>query len=415
MKILLVTRGSQGDVLPYLAVASELSRRGHDVTVNLPQIFEDTIKPYKLKYVLQHFDDISGMIDNAAQRSQKFGPFLKWMRDVIDKQFEQLIPLLQEHDILVSTNSEFSVASVAEYCRKPLIRTAYAPFLPGKKIPPATFPFPKPGKIITPALLWKFMNRMSNFMVKGTINKNRAKYGLPPIKNFGFHAGDNSYNYLMYSQYLGDTDPDWRFKWAIGGYCFNDTFTYDEAAYQEMMAFVKQDSSPILFFTLGSCNSKDGSRFCQALIRICQKHGYRLIIGSGWAKTGIEFIPNNLLFLMKHPVPHNLIFPHCEGVIHHGGCGTTHSVARAGKPQIITPLIIDQPYWAYRTQQTGIGPGALKISKASEEEIERKVCALVTNTDYKRNAIELGKMIQDEGGIKNICDYIEKFQSTANK
>lgn len=66
------------------------------------------------------------------------------MRNVIDKQFDQLIPLLKEHDILVSTNSEFAVASIAEYCKKPLIRTAYAPFLPGKKIPPAVLPFPKP-------------------------------------------------------------------------------------------------------------------------------------------------------------------------------------------------------------------------------------------------------------------------------
>ena len=43
MKILLVTRGSQGDVFPYLAVASELVKRGHEVTVNLPRIFENEI------------------------------------------------------------------------------------------------------------------------------------------------------------------------------------------------------------------------------------------------------------------------------------------------------------------------------------------------------------------------------------
>jgi len=42
--------------------------------------------------------------------------------------------------------------------------------------------------------------------------------------------------------------------------------------------------------------------------------------------------------------------------MHHGGSGTTHSVARAGKPQVVMPLIIDQPYWAYRVQQLGIGP-----------------------------------------------------------
>lgn len=248
MKILLVTRGSQGDVLPYLAIAAELERRGHEVTINLPQIFEETVKPYGFKYVLQQFDDIGGMIDSAAQNSHKFRPFLKWMRNVIDKQFDQLIPLLKEHDILVSTNSEFAVASIAEYCKKPLIRTAYAPFLPGKKIPPAVLPFPKPNPIITPAILWKLMNRMTNFMVKDTINKNRAKYGLAPIRNFGYHAGERSYNYLLFSQHLGNVDPDWTFEWSIGGYCFNDTFQYDEKAYEEMISFVDSAQSPIIFF-----------------------------------------------------------------------------------------------------------------------------------------------------------------------
>lgn len=40
MKILLVTRGSQGDIYPYLTIASALIKRGHQVTLNLPQIFE---------------------------------------------------------------------------------------------------------------------------------------------------------------------------------------------------------------------------------------------------------------------------------------------------------------------------------------------------------------------------------------
>lgn len=410
MKILLVTRGSQGDVLPYLAIAAELERRGHEVTINFPQIFEETVKPYGFKYVLQQFDDIGGMIDSAAQNSHKFRPFLKWMRNVIDKQFDQLIPLLKEHDILVSTNSEFAVASIAEYCKKPLIRTAYAPFLPGKKIPPAVLPFPKPNPIITPAILWKLMNRMTNFMVKDTINKNRAKYGLAPIRNFGYHAGERSYNYLLFSQHLGNIDPDWTFKWSIGGYCFNDTFQYDEKAYEEMISFVDSAQSPIIFFTLGSCSSKDGNRFSKALVDICKKHDYRLIIDSGWAKTGITLQADKHLFLMKQPVPHNLIFPHCDGVIHHGGCGTTHSVGRAGKPQLITPLIIDQPYWSYRIHQLGLGPEGLKKAKASEQEIERKVCDLVTNPLYKKNAAHIGEMIQKEGGIKNICDSIERFQ-----
>lgn len=409
MKILLVTRGSQGDVLPYLAVASCLVRRGHEVTVNLPCIFEEEAKSYGLTYVLQHFDDINGMIGQAAEKRQKFRPFLKWMRAVIDNQFEQLVPLLEKHDILVSTNSEFAVASVAEYCRKPLVRTAYAPLLPGKKIPPATLPFPKPNPVITPGLLWKLMNRITNFMVRGTINRKRVEYGMPPIRNFGFHAGEHSYNYLMFSQYLGNTDPDWIFKWKIGGYCFNDSFAYDKETYDEMRAFVCSAATPVLFFTLGSCSTKDGNRFCRMLINICRRCDYRLIVGSGWAKTGMELEKDDHLFLMKHPVPHYLIFPECDGIIHHGGSGTTHSAARSGRPQMVTPLIIDQPYWGYRVSQLEIGPAPVKIAKVTEKELEQKVCDLVTNKVYRENAKSLGDLIRSEQGVVTLCNYIEEI------
>ena len=44
MKILLVTRGSQGDIYPYLTITSALIKRGHQVTLNLPQIFEKEAK-----------------------------------------------------------------------------------------------------------------------------------------------------------------------------------------------------------------------------------------------------------------------------------------------------------------------------------------------------------------------------------
>lgn len=411
MKILLVTRGSQGDVLPYLGVARELVNRGHEVTVNLPRLFENIIKGYGLNYVLHPFDDITGMMAGVEQQSQSVKTVLKWTRDTIGAQFEQLIPLLQEHDIMVATNSEFSATSVTEYCHKPLIRTAYGPFLPGNKIPPAVFPFPKPHPIFQPRLLWFLMNRMSNFTARDTVNLNREKYGLPPIRNFGHNAALASDNYMIYSQYLGQTDPEWskRFRWKVGGYCFNDTFEYDEAAYQEMMSFVKAKETPVLFFTLGSCSAKDRNRFCEMLLKVCKRHDFRLIVGSGWAKTGASMQTDEHLYLMQHPVPHYLIFPHCDGVIHHGGCGTTHSVARAGCPQLVTPLIVDQHYWAYRTLQLGLGPERVKIAKVSEKELDRKICDLVSNPAYKKNAAALGEQIRSERGIENLCDYIERF------
>lgn len=407
MKLFLVTRGSQGDIYPYLTLASELKNRGHEVTLSLPGIFEQHAKDFDVNYVLQAYDDIGGMIEGATDTNQKTKHLLKWVRRVVDKQFEEFIPILAQHDVLISANTEFAAASIAEYCQKPFIRTAFAPFLPGTKIPPPVMPWPKVNSVFTPKFLWQMLNRGTNFMVLKTLNKNRKKLGMAPIKNFGLHAAGSANNFLMYSRYLGNTDPTWTFKWDIGGYCFNDNLSYEESAYNELMSFIQKDKRPTIFFTLGSCNAKNKNRICQWLLNICNKHNFKLIVGMGWSRTGSHLEEDENLFLIDRPIPHTLVFPNCDAVIHHGGCGTTHSVARAGKPQMIFPLIIDQHYWGNRIYDLGIGPDRVKIAKVSEKELEIRVCDLMNNPHYKTNAIELSEKIKNENSIQNICDFIE--------
>ncbi len=407
MKLLLVTRGSQGDIYPYITLATALIQRGHEVTLSLPQIFEEHAKAAGINYVLQAYDDIGGMIDGAAETNQKTKHLLKWVRRVIDKQFEEFIPLLEKHDILVSANTEFAAASVAEYCKKPIIRTAFAPFIPGTKIPPPVMPWPKVSPVFPPKFLWKMLNRGTNFMVRKTLNKNRQQRGMPPIKNFGEHAAGSSFNFLMYSKFLGNTDPTWTYKWDIGGYCFNDVIKYDEKVYQELMDFVRKDDRPIIFFTLGSCNAKQKDHFCERLLNICNKYQYKLIVGSGWSKTGTNLADKENVYVLNGPIPHTLIFPHCNAVIHHGGCGTSHSVARAGKPQMIVPLIIDQHYWGNRIHELGIGPDRVKIGKISDKQLEQNVFDLINKESYITKAKELGEKIQNENGVKSICDFID--------
>jgi hypothetical protein len=41
--------------------------------------------------------------------------------------------------------------------------------------------------------------------------------------------------------------------------------------------------------------------------------------------------------------------------VHHGGAGTTTTAAGAGTPQVVVPQIADQPYWAARVAELGIG------------------------------------------------------------
>jgi vancomycin aglycone glucosyltransferase len=49
------------------------------------------------------------------------------------------------------------------------------------------------------------------------------------------------------------------------------------------------------------------------------------------------------------------LFGRVAAVVHHGGAGTTTTAARAGPPQVVVPQMVDQPYWAGRVADLGIG------------------------------------------------------------
>jgi UDP:flavonoid glycosyltransferase YjiC (YdhE family) len=408
MRILLAGRGSQGDIYPYLILAAELEKRGHTVTVSLPRLFEQEARDAGVNYVLQAFDDIAGMVEDAPDT----GNLLEWTRRVIGNQFDEFIPLLKRYDVLVAANTEFAAPSIAEYCGKPLIRTAFGPFIPGRRIPPPVFPFPRPNPLIRPALFWAVLNGGLNMMVKKTLNMRRRTLGMEDIKDQAEHAPANADNYLLYSRYLGEIDPDWKYRWGIGGYCFNDSFPYDGKLHRRFLDFVKKDKRPTIFFTLGSCNTKKRDLFARRLFEVCCEQGYKLVVGCGWWKVGAHLQNRENLFLLDGAIPHVLVFPHVDAIIHHGGSGTTHSAGRAGKPQLVLPLILDQFYWAYRVRELGIGPGGLNIGRISKKGLEKKVLDLMSNRGYREKAEALGALIRSENGILAACERIEASLST---
>ncbi|MDR0364854.1 MAG: glycosyltransferase [Bacteroidales bacterium] len=409
MKIVLATRGSNGDIIPYLNLADSLRKQGHEVILNLPKVFEKYVIPYNIEYCLQDFEDLNGMVSEVGEDKKSFGVkrLLDWVKDSINHQFDQLIPLVSDCDLFISTNTEFSASSIAEYCQKPFVRTAFAPFLPGKRIPPPLQPYTKEDTVMVP-VIWTLLNRPTNLMMSGAINKRRKKLGMGKVENLTRHLVANAYNLLLYSPSLGATDSNWKWDWDICGYCFNDSFEYDNIIYENLLHFIEKDDRPTIFFTFGSCSSKHGEQFVNNLAHIIKKNDYKLIVGSGWSRLGDRLEENEHLFLMKETIPHNLVFPKCDAVVHHGGTGTTHSVARQGKPQMLFPLILDQFYWGKRINDLKIGPPPAKIGKISMNDLEKNVKSLIENKQYQQNAHSLSQSMKQENAAKKFGELIER-------
>ncbi|GMO37388.1 MAG: glycosyltransferase [Termitinemataceae bacterium] len=407
MKILLVARGSQGDVYPFLAMAKGFKECGHEVFIHLPKTFEKFAKELSnegISYSLQD-DDIEA---RAGAKKIKMSDMLAWMSTIITSQFEELLPLIERHDMFIVSNTEFAATSLAEYLKKPLIRTAFSPIIPSKKMMPPLTPLTKPFLFVTPSLLWKVIDIATNKIAQKPINKWRAEHGLSTVKNYSHFSYSYTTNLMLYSPLIGSVDPNWAYPWHITSYCFYDRLPYEKPSLEKFLDFIRKDGRPTLFFTTGSIKGPAQSGFAVKLLAICKKHNYKFVFGASWVKIGNEFEGQDDVFVLDSIIPHSLVFEHCTAIIHHGGSGTTHSATRSGKPQLVMPIIIDQFYWAQQIRKAMLGPAGANSKKISNKALEAKVEDLMTNPVYAKNAAVMGEKLRAVNGVQQTIDFVLK-------
>ncbi|NVO05432.1 MAG: glycosyltransferase, partial [Rhodoferax sp.] len=72
-------------------------------------------------------------------------------------------------------------------------------------------------------------------------------------------------------------------------------------------------------------------------------------------------------------VPHALLFPRVAAVVHHGGSGTLASALRAGAPQVILPLILDQYHHAHLLYRAGLVPKPVAMERITAPQLAAAV------------------------------------------
>ncbi|MFI1066006.1 MULTISPECIES: glycosyltransferase [Streptomyces] len=88
-------------------------------------------------------------------------------------------------------------------------------------------------------------------------------------------------------------------------------------------------------------------------IEASRAHGRRVLLARGWA--GLAPIDDADDCFLVGEVNQQALFARVATVVHHGGAGTTTTATRSGTPQVVVPMIGDQPWWATRVAELGIG------------------------------------------------------------
>jgi vancomycin aglycone glucosyltransferase len=108
---------------------------------------------------------------------------------------------------------------------------------------------------------------------------------------------------------------------------------------------------PPVYVGFGSMRAPED--VARVAIEAIRAQGRRALVARGWA--GLAPIDDRDDCFAVGEVNQQALFGRVAAVVHHGGAGTTTTAARAGAAQVVVPQWADQPYWARRVADLGIG------------------------------------------------------------
>jgi len=130
--------------------------------------------------------------------------------------------------------------------------------------------------------------------------------------------------------------------------------------------------------------------------------GRRGLVSRGWAGLGDALPPE---WRAIGDTPHELLFPRMACVVHHGGSGTTAAALRAGVPQVLAPLILDQYHHAQVLYEQGLAPRPVPMEKITAEELASAIGEALRTLASKREVV--ADRMRASRGADAIVDRIE--------
>jgi UDP:flavonoid glycosyltransferase YjiC (YdhE family) len=256
--------------------------------------------------------------------------------------------------------------------------------------------------------IWSAGQAISRKMVDPVVNRFRARYGLPPVRDAIFEAHSRVLNLQLYSEHFAPRAPDWSAEKRIAGFCFFDPPGVTLAP--EIEAFLAKGEPPILF-TLGSVAVRKPGAFFNSAAEALETLGWRGILLIGSEANRPANLPDTILAVPY--APYGLLMPRVRAVAHQCGIGTLSHALRAGIPSVACPFAFDQPNNARRIEELGVAEIVLPHQHSSQL-IGRALVRLLAG-DAPARAQRLGELIRAEDGVARACAILEEVFTSGGK
>jgi UDP:flavonoid glycosyltransferase YjiC (YdhE family) len=249
-------------------------------------------------------------------------------------------------------------------------------------------------------LWWKLAQWLINKIFLKQINDLRNKYDRRLISDVLTEAWSNeTLNLIAVSNAICPSTVKWPNNFLVSGFLNLSELSENENLSIEITDFLDNKDPPV-YFTFGSMLVPDEAswRFVYETWRdTVNKLGCRAIFQLPLPESVCLTSDPNILILRR--APHNLVFPFCKVIVHHGGAGTTQSSLLAGCPSIVVAHIADQPFWGSELMRLGVSPGYIQKNEMTSSRLYKLLAATFKNNRYRDNALHIAKLMHTENGV----------------
>ncbi len=408
MKIAILTIGTRGDVQPYVVLGQALKQRGHQVTLSTAKNFEQLVKSYDIDFTPVEADFQELLDSDEGKKMMKGNPFAikrnlnTWVYPLITSSLTEFYKLAKESDIVLYHVKTLADSFADQFPNK-MIRANVLPIIE----PTSEFANPAFSGLSIPSFLNKLTYKFSNLSIKllsKPIGAFREKFKLS--KKFSVPSVRNIYG--LSASFI-PIPHDYPGNSKFTGFWFG---TSSAELSTDLKDFIRAGEPPLLV-TFGSMPFKSKFDLQASIIKLTEQLNTRMIVVKGWGLDQTERLENNPNIKVITSAPYEKLFPLTKAIIHHGGIGTTAECLRAGKPFLICPILYpigDQNFWGQHAYKKGLAVKPIPISKMTEKIFLQSIKELLTNKQLYDNSKKMQILINNEAGLKNTIDAIEKYR-----
>ena len=411
MKVCFFTLGTRGDVQPYVALGKELIKEGHEAVICAGESFRQLVESNGVGFI-RTTSDLMAIAATAEGKAILEHPVrnlklaLRCSKEVINpayrKTLEEFYAAAGDADVIVYHPKALGTVDIALKLGIPCVCMPPVPI---------TYPIKEFANLaVTSKNLGGWLNRVTYRVNEkaessqiGVINDFREKVLHLPKRKAGIYTYTDGQKEIpiVYpiSRALFPEVTGWDGHVFIPGFFFLET--EGETLPEEVEQFLAAGKEPVAV-TFSSMPLSQPERFLEKLRTALRETGTRAVFLTG--NSGIACESDDLICFVK-AAPHAALFPRVKGVIHHGGIGTMAAALRAGKPQMIVPFSVDQPFWAKRLHRLGY---SLKPMREKELTAAALAAAFTEmgNPEVIQRANDIAAVIRSEKATADTVKYL---------